>query len=568
MGYGDLNPVFRLCWNMRQDAGIILARAIPERRAVLNAYVLFLMQEGRLAASEPVAAKLAALATSDDQWTLIAWCNRQLDAGAVPAALEVWNTLCARHLLPYAPLDRDRAPLTDGDFRRRPWRRLRVAAGPWPGVTMGRNRSPRYLWVAFQRRSTGNVRAAVAIRTRDTGRELQFAFRVPHIGTAVRQRFALERIRRADGHRSGGRLALAFQPGLEARGTAFHGAGRGLVRLTLTCQRLPGATRIEVRWSLRICRWSASHDPRDLAAGWLAALLSYAILTIWIGQRWAWSLAQFAVFAPVAVWAAGQLRRPSPGAREPVAGAAVRRAGLGPAAARHPPHGLSLGDVECRIELGHLAGAVLPGVADIPTTRGAALVSAVRAVFRIRAERALDGPDVHVGRQNLLALSQRLYGLRAGTVRLPESVCRVPGNDPADRVVGGFARPPPGIRELRDGRGHARVGGGGGFARRVRSDVRGSGRGAVAAWRRGMAPAGTVARGFATFGAIAVLISPPSPVGRCCGSVSGSRIRLADGASSWSPRWPCCTTGRPWVSDWGTGRALIRNMRCSTTALT
>ncbi|MGA2735867.1 MAG: O-antigen ligase family protein [Bryobacteraceae bacterium] len=48
------------------------------------------------------------------------------------------------------------------------------------------------------------------------------------------------------------------------------------------------------------------------AAAALAALLSYAILTIWIGQRWAWGLAQCAVFVFVAVWAAGQWRNPSP----------------------------------------------------------------------------------------------------------------------------------------------------------------------------------------------------------------------------------------------------------------
>ena len=48
------------------------------------------------------------------------------------------------------------------------------------------------------------------------------------------------------------------------------------------------------------------------AATLLAVLLSYAILTIWIDGRWAWSLAQCAVFVSIAVWAAGQLRRPSP----------------------------------------------------------------------------------------------------------------------------------------------------------------------------------------------------------------------------------------------------------------
>jgi len=48
------------------------------------------------------------------------------------------------------------------------------------------------------------------------------------------------------------------------------------------------------------------------AAAALAVLLSYAILTIWVDGRWAWSLAQCAVFVSIAVWAAGQLRRPSP----------------------------------------------------------------------------------------------------------------------------------------------------------------------------------------------------------------------------------------------------------------
>jgi O-antigen ligase len=48
------------------------------------------------------------------------------------------------------------------------------------------------------------------------------------------------------------------------------------------------------------------------AARHLAALLSYAILTIWIDGRWAWALAQSAVFVSIAVWAARQLRRPSP----------------------------------------------------------------------------------------------------------------------------------------------------------------------------------------------------------------------------------------------------------------
>ena len=48
------------------------------------------------------------------------------------------------------------------------------------------------------------------------------------------------------------------------------------------------------------------------AATLLAVLLSYAILTVWVDGRWAWRLAQCAVFVSIAGWAAGQLRHPSP----------------------------------------------------------------------------------------------------------------------------------------------------------------------------------------------------------------------------------------------------------------
>ena len=43
----------------------------------------------------------------------------------------------------------------------------------------------------------------------------------------------------------------------------------------------------------------------------MAALLVYALLTIWVEQRWAWGLAQFATFVGIGIWAAGQWRRPS-----------------------------------------------------------------------------------------------------------------------------------------------------------------------------------------------------------------------------------------------------------------
>ena len=43
----------------------------------------------------------------------------------------------------------------------------------------------------------------------------------------------------------------------------------------------------------------------------MALLLSYAVLTLWIEERWAWGLFQFAVFAWATGWSVRQLWRPS-----------------------------------------------------------------------------------------------------------------------------------------------------------------------------------------------------------------------------------------------------------------
>jgi hypothetical protein len=252
IGYGDLNPVFSLCWNMSQDAGGIFARAIPDRRVVLNAYVQFLMQENRLAASRPVAVKLAALGTREDQATLLAWCNRQLDAGAAAPALEVWNTLCARHVLPYPPLDRDRAPLTDGGFAAAPvgggfgWR-----LAPGPGVSMGRNPSPLYLWVAFsgdQPEICTPLWQFIPV-TPGAGYTLRFEYHTSELPAASGLRWSV-----FDGRTDIDPAAASdwlSSPDWKREELHFTAPAGGFVRLTLSCQRLPGATRIDGSVELR-----------------------------------------------------------------------------------------------------------------------------------------------------------------------------------------------------------------------------------------------------------------------------------------------------------------------------
>lgn len=252
IGYGDLNPVFQLCWHMRQDARLILGRAIPERPTVLDAYVQFLTQQGRLGVSEPAAVKLAGLATSEDRATLLVWCDREIEAGAVSAALEVWNALCARHLVPYPPLDPDRAPLTDGGFAAESvgegfaWR-----LAPAVGIVIGRNPAPRYLWVDFSGDQPETwaplwqfVPVAPGARYR-----LHFEYRTSELPTASGLRWSV-----LDG-RTGADLA-ATSPWLSSSDwkpveLAFTTPASGLLRLTLTCLRLPGATRIAGSLALR-----------------------------------------------------------------------------------------------------------------------------------------------------------------------------------------------------------------------------------------------------------------------------------------------------------------------------
>jgi hypothetical protein len=251
MGYHDLSPVFRLCWNMRPDAGLILERAIPPRREVLNAYIWFLMQD-RLAVSGPAAAELAGMSTFEDRSALLYWCDRELEACSVSNTLDVWNTLCARHVLPYKPVDRDRAPLTDGSFSDAPadggfaWR-----VAPATGVTIGRNRSPRYLWASFSgdQAETSTPLLQFVPVTPGATYSLHLEYRTSELPPASGLRWSVFDAR------TGIDLATdspwLSNPDWKPVELSFTAPAAGLVRLTLMCQRLPGATRIEGSVALR-----------------------------------------------------------------------------------------------------------------------------------------------------------------------------------------------------------------------------------------------------------------------------------------------------------------------------
>jgi hypothetical protein len=123
--YGDLTSLFRLCWRVSDDPEIIRSRALPPNSDVLRAYLRFLLDEKRLDAAEPIARQLASAATANDAGVLLDFVDHHL-------ALSVWNSLCARNVIPFSSVALDH-PLTNADFRVAPTSRgfdWRVPAGP------------------------------------------------------------------------------------------------------------------------------------------------------------------------------------------------------------------------------------------------------------------------------------------------------------------------------------------------------------------------------------------------------------------------------------------------------
>jgi tetratricopeptide (TPR) repeat protein len=93
MSYGGRGAAFDLCWQMTSDPNQILERAIPDRREVAAAYLVYVLNRHRQAAIAGAADRLAKLRTADDLPLLYAASDALLDAGQVRAAADLWQAL-------------------------------------------------------------------------------------------------------------------------------------------------------------------------------------------------------------------------------------------------------------------------------------------------------------------------------------------------------------------------------------------------------------------------------------------------------------------------------------------
>jgi len=247
VGSGDLNPVFALCWTMSQDGAFILDQAIPERRPVLNAYLRFLLQQDRLSAAVPVARKLTALATESDRPALLASTDHLLEAGESADALELWNAMCARRLLPYRALDPDHGvSLTDGAFTAEPagggfgWRLTNAT-----GITCGRNASQPYMWLSLSGSQPPHCEPLSQYIPLVSGKpyRLRFQYRTSDLPPESGLRWQV--LDASNGADLAARSPWLSSPAWKADEVVFAAPPKALARLVLSYQAVNGAPRLE-----------------------------------------------------------------------------------------------------------------------------------------------------------------------------------------------------------------------------------------------------------------------------------------------------------------------------------
>ena len=151
IAYLDQTALFDLCWRMSPGPAEILDKAIPQQPRVLAQYLSFLVNRKHLEAARPVAGLLTSKGGPALAPLMLFYCDRLLQNGQAAEAVELWNTLCARHIIKSQPLRPETGEsLSNGDFFTAPlaagfdWRPVRTG-----GATATVLQSPPELSVTF-----------------------------------------------------------------------------------------------------------------------------------------------------------------------------------------------------------------------------------------------------------------------------------------------------------------------------------------------------------------------------------------------------------------------------------
>jgi hypothetical protein len=116
VSYGDATAVYRLFWDMSDDAQFIRSH-VPSKPSQLMSYLSFVMVQHKPEAAAGAAHDLALIADSNQLGVLLHYCG-EASLSDTASALDVWNVLCTRRLLPVAPIDpANRSLIADPTFK-------------------------------------------------------------------------------------------------------------------------------------------------------------------------------------------------------------------------------------------------------------------------------------------------------------------------------------------------------------------------------------------------------------------------------------------------------------------
>ena len=248
MAYARRDLLFDLCWRMRPDAAEILRRGIPDDPKVLRDYLGFLLNTHRTEAAVAVAGRVAKQASRQDRDLLLWYIGVMLEQRRWADAVSVWNELCARRVVPYAPLDSaGGSGVTNGAFALEPlnagfdWRVEQTQ-----GISVAHSDTPPSLRFAFDGQQPEGWPLVDQFVPVEPARhyKLGFGFRTDGIGEGTGLQWRVkDAANGADIPVERGSLSAdEWTSGVR---TFAVPSGVSMVRLSLIYERQPGTVRIE-----------------------------------------------------------------------------------------------------------------------------------------------------------------------------------------------------------------------------------------------------------------------------------------------------------------------------------
>jgi hypothetical protein len=237
MSYGDLRPLFDLCFLVTSDARVVQERAVTSKRSVEIQFLSYLTSHQRLPEAQSMAQRIAAQPQAGDREPLLNYIDVSIETGRVAEAREIWNAMSGAGV-----------ELVNGDFSTP----ILSHGFDWhlPAVDGVVTAQPRESGPALEMEFSGNqpeqceLLSQIVCLRHSTHYAFQFEYRTMGLPDQTGLAWSLGPRRE---------FALAGSPVWAAAEWRFT-ASADAERLSLAYHRVPGTTRTEGSLTLRHLR--------------------------------------------------------------------------------------------------------------------------------------------------------------------------------------------------------------------------------------------------------------------------------------------------------------------------